>query len=163
MYGRPPGYGGDVTAEQTEQERLLSEVLAMRDAMAMASVPARLAPLLEVDLTMQQLKMLMILVATDGGGTGQGLARSMGVSLATVSGIIDRLEAQGMVERVADQQDHRVRRILATAQGRKTVSQLVATEPELSRNPLELMELDDLRALAQGFRALLRILQVPPA
>lgn len=128
--------------------------------MSTASVPNRLAPLLDVDLTMQQLKMLMILVATDEGGTGAGLARSMGVSLATVSGIIDRLEAQGMAARVADEHDHRVRRIHATPQGRQTVSRLVATEPELSRNPLELMEIDDLRALAQGFRALLRILGV---
>ncbi|WP_342384291.1 MarR family transcriptional regulator [Agrococcus sp. KRD186] len=62
---------------------------------------------------------------------------SSGVSLATMSDIVDRLEAHEMVRREPDRSDHRVRRVGATAVGRDTVQRLLAARPHLSRPPLE--------------------------
>ena len=39
----------------------------------------------------------------------------MGVSLATITGIVDRLAAQGLVTRREDPRDRRVRRVELTA------------------------------------------------
>jgi len=147
--------------EGDERSALLDRIAAMQDALDTTALPSMLEPLMSMELTMQQLKVLLLLVSSDEGGTGQGLARALGISLASVSGLIDRLEGHGMVERVEDERDHRVRRVLVTPLGRKTVHRLVSAQSQLSRDPLERLELDDLRALEQGMRAVLRVMGVP--
>ena len=144
-----------------ERRALLDRLASMQDALDTTALPSMLEPLMTMDLTIQQLKVLMILVTSDEGGTGQGLARALGISLATVSGLIDRLEGHGMVERVEDERDHRVRRVLVTPLGRQTVHRLVSAQSQMSREPLEQLDLDDLRALEQGMRAVLRVMGVP--
>lgn len=147
--------------EGDERGALLDRIAAMQDALDTTALPSMLEPLMSMELTMQQLKVLVLLVSSDEGGTGQGLARALGISLASVSGLIDRLEGHGMVERVEDERDHRVRRVLVTPLGRKTVHRLVSAQSQLSRDPLEKLELGDLRALEQGMRAVLRVMGVP--
>ena len=147
--------------EGDERSALLDRIAAMQDALDTTALPSMLEPLMSMELTIQQLKVLVILVSSDEGGTGQGLARALGISLASVSGILDRLEGHGMVERVEDERDHRVRRVLVTPLGRKTVHRLVSAQSQLSRDPLEKLELGDLRALEQGMRAVLRVMGVP--
>ena len=147
--------------EGDERGALLDRIAAMQDALDTTALPSMLEPLMSMELTMQQLKVLELLVSSDEGGTGQGLARALGISLASVSGLIDRLEGHGMVERVEDERDHRVRRVLVTPLGRKTVHRLVSAQSQLSRDPLEKLELGDLRALEQGMRAVLRVMGVP--
>ena len=147
--------------EGDERSALLDRIAAMQDALDTTALPSMLEPLMSMDLTMQQLKVLLLLVSSDEGGTGQGLSRALGISLASVSGLIDRLEGHGMVERVEDERDHRVRRVLVTPLGRKTVHRLVSAQSQLSRDPLEKLELGDLRALEQGMRAVLRVMGVP--
>ncbi|WP_286299706.1 MarR family winged helix-turn-helix transcriptional regulator [Microbacterium suwonense] len=122
-------------------------------------MPEHIEPMLSLRLTMQQLKVLMILVAHPDGSTMQAVSKTVGVSLATMSGIVDRLEAQHMVERSLDPNDQRVRRVTATPLGLQTVQRLMAARPELSSSPLGLLAIDDLRALTQGVRALLRAVQ----
>jgi len=147
--------------EGDERGAVLDRIAAMQDALDTTALPSMLEPLMSMELTMQQLKVLVLLVSSDEGGTGQGLARALGISLASVSGLIDRLEGHGMVERVEDERDHRVRRVLVTPLGRKTVHRLVSAQSQLSRDPLEKLELGDLRALEQGMRAVLRVMGVP--
>lgn len=154
-------YGGGVTAQSgDERAALLSSIDGLQEALDTSALPSMLEPLMSMELTLQQLKVLMILATSEAGGTGQGLARALGVSLATISGIIDRLEGHGMVERVEDEHDHRVRRVLVTPQGRRTVNRLVSAQSQHNREPLERLELDDLRALEQGLRAILRVMGV---
>ena len=124
--------------------------------------PHLVDPVLSIPLTMQQLKVVFILTTDPDGSTIQALSKTLGVSLATMSGIVDRLESQQMVHRVDDLVDHRVRRVLATAKGREVVQELLAARPQLSRQPLEQLDLDDLRALSQGLSALLRVMRSAP-
>lgn len=147
------------THEEVERETLLAELLSLQAALESSFVPEHIEPMLSLRLTMQQLKVLMILVAHPDGSTMQAISKTVGVSLATMSGIVDRLEAQHMVERSLDPNDQRVRRVTATPLGLQTVQRLMAARPELSSSPLGLLALDDLRALTQGVRALLRAVQ----
>lgn len=130
----------------------------MQEDLETSLAPEIIESVLALRLTMQQLKVLTLLVTEPEGSTIQGLARTAGVSLATMSGIVNRLESQDMVERTIDARDQRVRRVTATATGRETVRQLLVARPELSRTPLNRLALDDLRALTQGIRALLHSL-----
>jgi len=147
------------TNEQAERESLLAELLTLQAALESSFVPEHIEPMLSLRLTMQQLKVLMILVAHPDGSTMQAVSKTVGVSLATMSGIVDRLEAQHMVERSLDPNDQRVRRVTATPLGLQTVQRLMAARPELSSSPLGLLAIDDLKALTQGVRALLRAVQ----
>jgi DNA-binding MarR family transcriptional regulator len=68
-----------------------------------------------------------------GGLSLKDLSRELGLAHSTVSGIVDRLEKRGMVERKADGADRRVSRIVPTRQVRQFVRE---TMPELERHPL---------------------------
>lgn len=145
--------------EDAERESLLAELIAIQGELETSFMPDLMEPVLSLRLTMQQLKVLTILVTEPGGSTIQALAKTVGVSLATMSGIVDRLESQEMVERTLDPQDQRVRRVSTSPLGLRTVQRLIAARPELSSTPLGLLAIEDLRALTQGVRALLRVVQ----
>jgi DNA-binding MarR family transcriptional regulator len=81
-------------------------------------------PIFSVNLTMQQLKVLMLLSRHDGISS-QELTRHLGVTLATLSGIVDRLVAQGHVTRTEDPHDRRVRRIHLSPTGRRTMAEIM--------------------------------------
>ncbi|PWV57386.1 MarR family winged helix-turn-helix transcriptional regulator [Nocardiopsis sp. L17-MgMaSL7] len=144
--------GADAT-EQGERARVVHEIRTLTAAMEQAALPAQVQHLLSMDLTIQQLKVLMVLVTTREGATGRGLAASFGVSMATMSGLIDRLASQGMATRSEDPDDHRVRRVHATSQGAALARRLVMERPEFNDSVLMGLSIEDLNALQQGIRA----------
>ena len=153
----------DSGRQEQERERILQHLDALAESVQDATLPSLLAPLLATDLTITQLKVLTVLAATNGGATGSGLAECFGVSMASVSGLVDRLVSQGVAVRSEDAQDLRVRRIHATGLGRSVVRQLVASRPELHLGVLDRLRLEDLRALEQGMHALVKALGATPA
>lgn len=139
----------DVTRAQ-----LAAELAELHHQLGEAFFASRLRPLLETDLTVQQLRALA-LVQVDRDSTPQRLAEALGVSAATVSGILDRLTAAGMVVRTPDPVDGRVRRVTTTEKGSEAIRRIVALEDDLPPDLLDLLDVDDLRALTRGTRALL--------
>jgi DNA-binding MarR family transcriptional regulator len=83
-------------------------------------------------LTVPQMAALRILVR-QGALSLKALSHVMSLSHSTVSGIVDRLEAKGMLERRPDPADGRVTRLHPSAVVRKFVS---GELPELSEGPL---------------------------
>ena len=144
---------GGTSNEQQERGRILRDLEDLADSLQSSSVPTFLDPLLSTDLTVRQLKVLTILVTSEEGATGRGLSESFGVSMASMSGLIDRLVAQGVAVRSEDPKDARVRRVKATELGRSVVRRLVSGRPELNFDILARLALEDLRALEQGMRA----------
>ncbi|SDB85245.1 DNA-binding transcriptional regulator, MarR family [Sanguibacter gelidistatuariae] len=149
-------------SEAVEREAIMRQLVAAQHVWETTITPRMIGQLLTFPLTIQQLKVLAILVTDPRGNTAQGLATAIGVSLATMSGILDRLGNQGMLTRTEDPNDHRVRRVVATPQGRETVQRLFTTKPEMDRMPLDRMALDDVRALLQGVQAMVRAMGDDP-
>ena len=153
-YGEPMSESDSGTGnKQQERERILHNLEDLAESLQSSSVPAFLDPLLATDLTVRQLKVLTVLVASEEGSTGRGLSDSFGVSMASMSGLIDRLVAQGVAARSEDPMDARVRRVRATPLGRTLVRRLVSGRPELNVDILSRLQLADLQALEQGMRA----------
>ncbi|HKL69968.1 MarR family transcriptional regulator [Salibaculum sp.] len=71
-----------------------------------------------VGLSPAQLRVLQI-VAERESATPKLLARQMGVSQATVTALVDKLVARGLVSRVPSEQDRRQTNIVATDLGRE--------------------------------------------
>jgi DNA-binding MarR family transcriptional regulator len=136
------------------RDRLLTELASLHQQLGEAFFASRLRPLLETDLTVQQIRALA-LVQVDRESTPQRLAEALGVSAATVSGILDRLTAAGMTLRTPDPADGRVRRVTSTEKGTEAIRRLFAHEDALPPELLALLDVDDLRALVQGTRGLL--------
>ncbi|XKK39858.1 MarR family transcriptional regulator [Nocardiopsis sp. ARC36] len=130
----------------------MNEIQTLNGSMEEAVLTALLQNLLSMDLTIQQLKVLMILVTTEEGATGRSLSASFGVSMASMSGLLDRLVGQGVATRSTDPHDHRVRRVHATPLGTSVVRRLAVARP-FRRDILMGLRMEDLRALEQGFRA----------
>ncbi len=152
-------YGEDMTdGSDTRQERrrLVRSLENLGSAFQATTLPVLLDSLLSTELTIQQLKVLAVLATTENGATGRGLADTFGVSLASMSGLVDRLVAQGAAVRSQDEADGRVRRVRATPLGQALVRRLMSARPELSADILDRLPLEDLRALEQGMRAVHR-------
>ena len=83
-------------------------------------------------LTGPQMSAMQVLL-TSGGLSLKELSKQLGLAHSTVSGIVDRLENRGMVERRQEEADKRFSRIVPTAQVR---AWLRDTWPKLETNPL---------------------------
>lgn len=114
-------------------------------------------PLLESGLTIQQLRVLMLL-DLDNGAAQHDIAEKLGIGLATVTGLVDRLERRGLVIRVPDASDRRVRRAVLSPAGRELVDRIVLVGQELRERLLAAIDIDALRGLERGLRALCDVL-----
>jgi DNA-binding MarR family transcriptional regulator len=73
-------------------------------------------------ITTPQLMSLMAIVETDGATTAVDIARRIHVSTSTLVGVLDRLEAKGLIRRERNADDRREISIVPTTAGRELVS-----------------------------------------
>ncbi|HMM86897.1 MarR family transcriptional regulator [Azohydromonas sp.] len=76
-------------------------------------------------------------VANQPGIDQRTLARSIGLDTSTVAGVIDRLEARGLLQRNASPDDRRVRLLTPTAQGRALLAEVL---PAMQRAQQRILE-----------------------
>lgn len=107
----------------------------------------------QLNVTMPQLKVLMLL-GQHGGSPVSTLAGQMKVSPPNVTGILDRLEQHGWVQRTNDASDRRVVRIVLTEAGEKFLMDLHQSGQARLRSRLSQMSKADQKALLQGLSAL---------
>jgi DNA-binding MarR family transcriptional regulator len=141
-----------------DREEVQQRIESLTIAITVRSIPRIVGSLLETKLTIQQLKALTSLVVADGMTTS-ALAQSFQVSMATISKLVDRLVAQGLVERRLSAEDQRTRRLEPTDLGRAVVGELLGARPELGGDVLARLSFDELCALEVGLRAINRELQ----
>ena len=119
-----------------------TRLLAQQMEAQLAGIRRRLRQRLEAefargaDLTGPQRLVMAALVGLGektGGMSLKELSEKVGLAHSTVSGIVDRLEARGMVERRASDEDRRVTRVVASAAVRQFMRRRV---PELMLSPL---------------------------
>ncbi|MCS7478393.1 MarR family winged helix-turn-helix transcriptional regulator [Umezawaea endophytica] len=129
-----------------ETERLVERVVQAQKKLQRHLASTHTNPLLQVNLTMQQLKVLLMLSMGEARSS-QELTRGLGVGPATVTGLVDRLAAQGLVGRREDPQDRRVRLVEPTESGRALVARLEAAGNDHLRGLLGTLDAEDLVAL----------------
>ncbi len=95
------------------------------------------------DLTMQQLRVLMAIGRQPGLSVHQ-LAKVLGVSTPTASGLVDRLADKDLLEKVDDEADRRVRHLHLTAEGLATINVLDSMFDRAMRQLVSLFTYDEL-------------------
>jgi len=136
-----------------DKQGVIDEIIQAQHDLQRGFADDRANPLFHSQLTMSQLKLLLMLRHSGGSG-GQELARGMGVGLATLTGIIDRMVSQGLVTRREDPTDRRVRIIELTAHGRRMVDEIVTTGTQRLRDLLDRVEPDGLDVILRALRLL---------
>lgn len=77
------------------------------------------------------------------------LANVLDLGKAALGGLLDRLEASGLVERRADASDRRVKRVYLTTRGTQVIQEMRVMSHEVSERILEGLDLPARRVLAE--------------
>jgi predicted amidohydrolase/DNA-binding MarR family transcriptional regulator len=126
------------------RRRLIERIHTDQAALSSILVDERLSDVLDVDLTMRQLQCLTI-VAVEPGITSHDLAGQLSVRQPTVSRLLDRLIADGLVERGDDGRDRRRHPLRLSRIGAEL---LALTDANLAMSQ-RLFELADIELLAR--------------
>jgi DNA-binding MarR family transcriptional regulator len=142
----------DLTTVAQEMER---DLRAIREIIRRPLEPA----VARGNLTGPQQSAMQILVGTDGMSLKE-LSVQLGLAHSTVSGIVDRLEKRGLIERQAGDKDRRLTRIVVTRAVRDFARNTI---PKLSAHPLaealRRARPTDRRCVIEGVRMLRKILE----
>ena len=84
-------------------------------------------------------------------------ADRLDVSVASATGIVDRMEDRGLVERLRDPGDRRVVLVHPTEAGNAVFGEMAAARRQTLEPLLDRMTDDELQSLLVGFRALRRV------
>lgn len=106
------------------------------------------------DLSLARFDLLMQLSREDGQTLAQ-LSRRMLVTAGNLTGLVDRAERDGIVERRPDPNDRRLTRVSLTPRGQKLAQKAIARHAELAEEilgPLGAREREDLRRLLGRLR-----------
>lgn len=100
------------------------------------------------DLTGPQLAVLKVLAAV-GDLSLSELSERIRAQNSTVTGIVDRMEREGLVVRTRSTEDRRVVYIRLTAKGDKTARAIAVEPTEIFRSALESLSAGEMRALLE--------------
>ena len=118
------------------RSELLERVFIEYRYAAVLADPARLAGWEDRELTMSQLRVLFIL-NDDPGMTAGNLAERLSVRPSTVTGIVDRLVKQELVERRPDPEDRRMVRSFLSTSGERLINEFTSAANEFIKSFLE--------------------------
>lgn len=107
-------------------ERVDEALIALRRILRAAELFARTLAR-AAGLTPAQIRVLQIIGARGGHATPKELADQMGVSQATVTALVDKLESRGMVSRRRSQTDRRQTNVMITDPGTAAVADVPDT------------------------------------
>ena len=125
------GTARDDAAVNSEQEELISCLERTQASFERRALSSMAEPLISTPLTMQQLKVLTMIAIDPERATGHELAAQLKVSVATMSGLVDRLVEHGMA----------------------TIRSLLSSSGTMPSPFLRILAIEDLRALVQGVLA----------
>jgi DNA-binding MarR family transcriptional regulator len=155
------GRGGIVSAPQKESlvadnEQLIADIMGAQERLQHLFAYDRSDPLFSSHLTLSQLRILMLLHRSDGM-SGRELSERIGVGLAALSGMIDRLVAHDLVIRQEDPHDRRVRRISLSTVGAEIIDSIITAGAEKQRRLLSRLSDAELAQVAAAVQIMVRV------
>jgi DNA-binding MarR family transcriptional regulator len=142
-----------VSGAEAEKERIIDRIALSERGFLRMLAPYTASAILSSDLTIQQLKVL-VLISVLGEPPMHTLAERLEVSLATATGLVDRLVARDMLTRSEDAKDRRIRRVRLSQEGEATLTRLHSSGQAGKRRILRRLSLEHLTAMASLVDAL---------
>jgi DNA-binding MarR family transcriptional regulator len=128
------------------REDMVEEALKIGARLFRVTLPIVPKEMLELDVTMTQLKILFLLFV-DGLKRMSDLAADLGVTLATASGLAERLVEREFITRESQPDDRRVVLCRLTASGEKAINRIWETAGNRLRDLLRALDAEDVRVL----------------
>ena len=145
-----------------QSDELIADIMGAQARLQHLFADDRSDPLFSSHLTMSQLKILFLL-SRHGNVRGGELAALLGIGPATLSAMIDRLVAQGLVTRTEDTRDRRIRRIGLTKTGADLIGRIITAGAEKQRLLLSRLSGEELAVVARAMHLLVRVAEPDPA
>jgi DNA-binding MarR family transcriptional regulator len=140
----------------TEKDEVVDRILQGISDIFREVLPLAHKELLEMDLTAPQLKVVLLLYLY-GPTRMSELAGSLGVTLATATGIMDRLVERELVTRENQPNDRRVVMCRLSENGLGMTDRLWKTSREKARQLLSAMELSRLQMIDEALGTMIAI------
>ena len=137
----------------TAKSEMIDRILGQVEGAFRELLPRAHQELLDLDLTTPQLKVVLLLYL-NGSARMSDLASSLGVSLATATGIIDRLVDRDIVERENSREDRRVVFCRLSSKGQELTDRLYTSGRERARQLLQGLDEDKLSKLDEALASL---------
>jgi DNA-binding MarR family transcriptional regulator len=136
------------------KEKLIESTLGLADRGFRELIPFVPKEWLSLDLTTSQLRTLLLLF-TNGPTRMSEIASQLGISMATATGVIDRMVERGIVVRESDPNDRRIVLCRVSPEGERTVSGLWQSWSKRGEEMLRALDRPKLLAVRAMLEALL--------
>jgi DNA-binding MarR family transcriptional regulator len=110
------------------------------------------------ELTMRQLHVLSATARADGLTVHQ-LAETLNIATPTASGLVDRMADKGLLQRIGDETDRRVRHVHLTPAGQEMITQLDSAFDRVLDELLDLLDADELTEFRNHFQLMLDVIE----
>lgn len=141
--------------QQPEKEELIENILQLTDSTFRELFPMLPKEWLHLDLTMSQLKVVLLLFIS-GPSRMSDIASALGVSLATATGVMDRLVERDIVLRESDPKDRRVVLCRLSNKGEKLISGLWQLSRDRAGELMRALAPSQLLLITEALEALLQ-------
>jgi len=139
---------------KANRQELIDGSLKLGDALFRELLPAVPDELLNLDITMPQLKILVALYIK-GSTRMSNLAADLQVTMATATGLVDRLVERGYLTRESLAEDRRVVLCRLSDSGQKIVSGIWESAAKRCRELLDALDTDHIQMLLEVLNTML--------
>jgi DNA-binding MarR family transcriptional regulator len=140
--------------QEPKQAELIERILQLGEKAFRELIPILPTEWLQLDLTMPQLKVVLLLFM-NGPTRMSDIASALGVSLATATGVVDRLVERDIVVRESQPEDRRVVLCRLSEKGQKMIEGLWQLARDRLKELLEVVATSQLQLITEALEALL--------
>jgi len=141
-----------------DKKEVINEIIESQRRMSQVMIPYAIESWRELEVPLAQLKSLFI-TASKGETNPSTLAQDLRVTPGDVTGIIERLVAQGLMIRKSNPEDRRIIWLQPTDKGRELLANLMESHTPHMVHILEYMSLEDLKSLLRGFSGFIHAME----
>ena len=142
-------------ASTRQQDERIENIIRLSDQAFRDLFPIVPKEWLRLDLTMPQLKVVLLLF-TGGPARMSVIASDLGVSLATATGVVDRLVQRGLVAREGDPEDRRVVLCRLSEKGEELMGGLWQVSREQLRGLMRVLAPQQVELITKALEALVQ-------
>jgi DNA-binding MarR family transcriptional regulator len=139
--------------EKQKKEELIESILQLTDKLFRQLLPILPMEWLHLDLTMSQLKVVLLLFIT-GHSRMSDISSELGVSLATATGVVDRLVERNLLIRNGDPDDRRVVLCQLSNDGENLIRDLWQLSQKRAGDLMSALDTPQLLLLSEALQAL---------
>jgi DNA-binding MarR family transcriptional regulator len=141
-----------------DKNKVINQITELQRRMSQVLLPFALHAWRELEVPLAQLKSLLI-ITSKGETNYRTLAEDLGVTPGDVTGLVERLVSQGLVNRKPSPKDRRIVLLQASDKGRQLLADLMESQTQHTIRILKYLSLQELQSLSQGLAGVIHAVE----